>query len=180
LVWRRASEKNAEPLDIRFERLLAPYKRSGLLMFREILVLEHGKAKTKPGEEPRKADAAETEANAREETAPEMWQGHGEAPQLHAVLEAVELAAKVKPPFQAVLKAIESVEAAVELAVIETPEAGLKSGVEIGSRPSMGPAAAAVLGVRRAGRTQHKGQRHNPNTEKRETSQHESSSSRSR
>ena len=93
-------------------------------MFREILVLEHGKAKTKPGEEPRKADAAETEANARRKTAPEMRQGHGEAPHFHAVLEAVELAAIVEPPFQAVLKAIEAVEAAVELAVIETLKPG--------------------------------------------------------
>jgi hypothetical protein len=179
LVWRRASAKIAEPLDIRFKQLLAQYNRTGLPMFREILVLKHGKAKTKPGEEPRKADAAETEAYAREETAPEMRQGHGEAPHFHAVLEAVELAAEVEPSFQAVLKAIEAVKAAVELAVIETPEAGLKSGAEIGSRPSMGPVAAAVLCVRRAGRTQQKGQRQNPNYEKRERSQHESSSSRS-
>jgi hypothetical protein len=150
LVWRRASEKIAEPLDIRFEQLVAQCKRSDLPMFRETRVLENGHAKTKPGEEPREPDAAETEASAREETAPEMRRGHGEAPHFHAVLEAVELAAKVEPPFQAVLKAIEAAEAAVELAVIETPEAGLKSGAEIGSRPSMGPAAAAVLGVRRA------------------------------
>jgi hypothetical protein len=173
------SGKIAEPLDIRFERLVTQYKQTGMPMFREILELEHGKAKTKRGEEPRKANAAETEASAREETAPEMRQGHWEATHFQAVLEAVELAAEVEPSFQAVLKAIEAVEAAVELTVIETPEAELKSGAEIGSGPSMGPAAAAMLGLRRAGRTQQKGQRQKPNTEKREASQHESFSSRS-
>jgi len=61
-------KKIAEPHDIHFERVVVQYKRSGLAMFREILVLEHGKAKTKHGEGPREAETAKTEAKAREST----------------------------------------------------------------------------------------------------------------
>src|SRR5262249_51227547 len=100
-VWFGAvcRKKIAEPLGIHSERLVTQYKRTGVPMFREILDLEHGNAKTKHGEEPRKADATGIDAKARGKYAPEMRQGHGEEPPFQEVLEAIE-AAKGDPPFQ--------------------------------------------------------------------------------
>jgi hypothetical protein len=109
-------------------------------MFRGFFELEHEKAKTKQGEEPRKADAAGTDAKARRKSAPEMRQGHGEECPFQAVFESVQ-AAEGEPPFHAVLHAIDAVKTAVEHVAMETPETGRKSRAENGSGPNMRSAA---------------------------------------